>query len=127
MSKKGLFGLMVIFIGFMLVFAFIGCDSGGGGSGSSSGNIIGTWHGNVMGFDFTAVFTASAWVATASAGGGDSGTYTFDGSNGRLISTSIGAPIEIGTFTLLDSNTMRMTFNQNSVVPPGYYTFVRVQ
>jgi len=126
MKKKNLFllGLLVVLLAMGLIF--VGCgDNGSGNSGNNNsgggGGLSGTWRGNVAGLTATVTITSSGWTLSAP-GFSDNGTYIMDGITARLISTVYN--LETGTAVLLDSNTISVTLNSNSIAP-GTYTLYR--
>jgi hypothetical protein len=109
---------LVALIGFSMAACDNGSsDNGGGGNGGLSG----TWKGNVAGLTATVKITSSGWTLSAP-GFSDSGTYIIDGITARLRSTVYN--LETGTAVLLDSNTISVTLNSNSIAP-GTYTLYR--
>jgi uncharacterized lipoprotein NlpE involved in copper resistance len=107
-------------------FSMAACDNGSSSSSSSNNNssgggLSGTWRGNIGGLTATVTITSTGWTMSAP-GFSDSGTYTLDGITARLRSTVYG--IETGTAVLLDSNTISVTLNSNSIAP-GTYTLYR--
>ena len=116
-----LFGIIALaaVIGFSM-----GCktdDDGGNNNNNSGGGLSGTWRGNVGGLTATVTITSTGWTMSAP-GFSDSGTYIMDGITARLRSTVYN--METGTAVLLDSNTISVTLNSNSIAP-GTYTLYR--
>jgi hypothetical protein len=116
-------GLLVVLLAFGLVLA--GCgdkDSGdptspGGGGG---GGLSGIWGGNVSGYSATVSITSTGWTLSVPGYNNftDYGTYTADGITATLRSSKYN--LETGSAVLLDSNTIRITLNSNSIAPGTY-------
>ena len=120
---KNLFKLFGI-IALTAVIGFtMGCkaDDDDGNNNSGGGGLSGTWRGNVGGLTATVTITSTGWIMAAP-GFSDSGTYIMDGITARLRSTVYN--LETGTAVLLDSNTISVTLNSNSIAP-GTYTLYR--
>jgi hypothetical protein len=119
--KKKLF-LSGIFIFLMaILFLATGCKPDDDNEDVTGGGITGTWGGMVMGNNATVVITASGWtLSVPDVGLSYSGTYVMSGITATLYS---GSP-NIGTAVIIDSNTISVTLNQNSIAP-GTYSFTR--
>jgi hypothetical protein len=119
-----LFGVIALVA--IIGFSMAACDNDSGNdnndnNNSSGGGLSGTWRGNIGGLTATVTITSTGWTMSAP-GFSDSGTYTIDGITTRLRSTVYG--LETGTAVLLDSNTISVTLNSNSIAP-GTYTLYR--
>jgi hypothetical protein len=121
-----LFGIIafVAIIGFSVVACNDGStnDNNNNNSGGGSGGLTGTWRGSIQGMSVIVTITASGWNFSG-AGINDSGTYTLNGITANLYSTVYNMPT--GSAVLIDSNTISLTLNQNSIAP-GTYTLFRV-
>jgi hypothetical protein len=118
----GIFGIMLVF-GIVLV----GCDNGttknnDNNSGSnSSGSLLGTWGGSINGKSILIAITSTGWTLSGS-GYSDYGVYFASGS---LASKRFGYNLAIGTAVVINNNSISVTLNASSVVPPGTYTLYR--
>ena len=107
-----LFGIIALLA--VIGFSMAGCKNDDDGGGGGSGGLSGTWKGNVAGLTATVTITSSGWTMSAP-GFSDSGTYIMDGITARLRSTVYN--LETGIAVLLDSNTISVTLNSNSIAP----------
>jgi hypothetical protein len=98
MSKK-LFGMMVLLVGIILLFALVGCDNSVDGGGSNP--FIGTWHGYDFGGDIIRlVVTSTTWTliyVDYPDDGSSVGTYTHSGNTATIYYQEI--IIGIGTIS----------------------------
>ena len=123
--KSFLAGMLAI----MLVFLFfgVGCYNGTTDNNSnnpnipnnpnSGGGLSGNWGGTAAGQWVSVIITSSGW-SLSTTDFSDSGTYTMSGITATLRSTVYN--VETGTAVLLDSNTISVTLNSNSIMPGTY-------
>jgi hypothetical protein len=114
--------------GFMLVFGVVltGCDNGTTSNGNTGNNggggLSGNWGGTVKGQYVSVSITSNGW-SLETAGFSDYGTYSMDGITARLRSSQYN--VETGIAVLLDSNTISVTLNSNSIAPGATYRLTR--
>jgi uncharacterized lipoprotein NlpE involved in copper resistance len=86
MLKEKLFGMMVLLVGIIVVFALVGCENRVDDGGSNP--FIGTWHGvDAYGDRMRLVFTSTTWTLTLldyTDVDSVTGTYTHSGNTGTL-------------------------------------------
>jgi hypothetical protein len=122
----------VILIGAMLatVAVLAGCDNPTNGNNNNSNNnnnnggsggLSGNWGGSVQGQYVLVNITSTGWNLSAP-GFSDYGTYSMSGITARLYSTKYN--LQTGTAVLLDSDTISVTLNSNSI-SPGTHTLSR--
>jgi hypothetical protein len=88
-----------------------------------SGNLTGSWIGNINGSPVTLTFDSSSWWATGPGGPSENGYYTMSGNTASLYNTNLGAGY-IGTTTLTGADTMTLLLIGG--VYPGTYYFTRL-
>jgi hypothetical protein len=125
--KKNTFFVVGV-LAMLLVFglAAVGCnngttDNGGGNSSGNNDGVTGNWGGIVYG-DYVSVTIASGAWTLSTTNFSDYGTYTMNGTTASLRSTKYN--IATGTGVLVNSNTISITLNSNSIAP-GTYTLTR--
>ena len=133
---------LVAIVGFSVASCDNGTTGGGGGGGSGSGSsggggttprpptftlpaeAIGTWEATIQGVLHTVVVSSGGgWTHTAPGGWFDSGTITMTSANTGNLRSNI-AQANVGTATLVNNTTLRLTLNQNTDMP-GTHTFTR--
>ena len=122
MKKTHFIGILSIILVF--AFAFIGCDNGSSSFNNDAGSFEGTWIGTVMGE--TATFTVSYFGWTVSIPGfsfADAGNFNREGNTATLFSNSNGK--NVGTATIINSTTIQVVLNGNSITP-GTYTATKL-
>jgi hypothetical protein len=112
-------GLLVVLLAFGLVLAGCG-DKDSGDPTSPGGGLSGNWGGNVLGYSATVSITSTSWTLSVPGYNNftDYGTYIADGITATLRSSKYN--LGTGSAVLLDSNTISVTLNSNSIAPGTY-------
>jgi hypothetical protein len=104
-----IFGIIALVV--VIGLSMAACDD----DSDDNGGLYGIWVGYAMGRTVTVTITDTGWTLAAPPDYADSGTYIMvDGITARLITAY---SIEVGTAVLLDSNTISVTLNSNSIAP----------
>jgi hypothetical protein len=113
-------GLPLVLLVFGLVLAGCGDKDSGDPTSPGGGGLSGIWGGNVLGYSATVSITSTNWTLSVPGYNNftDYGTYTVDGITATLRSSKYN--LETGSAVLLDSYTISVTLNSNSIAPGTY-------
>ena len=128
-NKKFCLGMLVMALVFCLIV--VGCSNGSSSPSynNDAGELAGTWQGNVMVSGYGALLatvgiTNSGWtISVPGASFADTGSFNRNGNSATLYSNTDGK--NIGTATIIDSTTIKVVLNGNSVAP-GTYTMTKL-
>ena len=131
-KNRNYFFVMVVLV-LALGLVITGCEKSDASGNKNS--LSGEWEGTIQGKNSVVIIADYAGVPSPYGLGGwlnyisdldhtDTGTFaTIDGITSNLYSNNLRGNI-VGTAAVVDSNTMTVTLNRNSIAP-GTYTFTR--
>jgi len=125
--KKRLKFLGIIAIVAIIGFSVTACDTGSGSSGYIAGNTNGIWIADIQGVDVWITTFGPTWTLSSYAiDFFDTGTFTMQDNNVAILRVwEAGTNIVLGTAGLLSADTMRITLNEQSILP-GTFIFTRI-